>query len=124
MPLPTELGTVIARRRMRFVKDGVRRDIEVLIGQPMPDPLSDHGDCFCPAQVRGLTDRDEVMATSGIDGIQALSLTFAYLDTILQEQAGALGGRLVYDDDDVGDGPYPWLGPRPRSDLPPPAEES
>ena len=65
------IGEVIAERYFQLQDEaGVRSEVVLRIGKPLPDPKAG-GDWCCPYQIVGFGD-DKVTAVFGVDPMQAL----------------------------------------------------
>jgi len=103
--MTTELGDIIATRRLYLVDDP-ETQVVVNIGKPRPTPQ--HDDFFCTLQVTGIGD-ERVDAIYGIDSIQALLLTLKYAGATLVRLNKMVGGRLRWECDEGGGFGFPEL---------------
>jgi hypothetical protein len=91
-----ELGDVIAEQHLAFDADaGWSRDVWIRLGRPVADPSNDGGSWFCPYLISGL-DCDRVMATFGVDAMQALVLAIHTIPAELAALTNIPGGRFSY----------------------------
>lgn len=96
------LGEVIAERRLHAVAgDGSRSDVVVSIGRPKSDPRFG-GDWSCVHRITGVGD-DVTRTVVGIDGIQALMLTFQLVGVTLRHVQATRSVRITWlNEDDPG----------------------
>ncbi|WP_327703540.1 DUF6968 family protein [Streptomyces decoyicus] len=96
MTMIHELGVVVAERELEARGiNGERRPVVVKLGKPHPDPLGDGKDWCCPHQILGLGD-ESVMATFGVDSLQAFLLGVRHLKMELTERAATGAVALTW----------------------------
>lgn len=93
----SELGDVIAERRLLFRDDKRRRAVRVRVGRPVRGQ-AEHDPWACPVAVDGLPF-GAVRAIYGIDSLQALVLALQFLVRTLPVLARKSGGRLAWLDE-------------------------
>ena len=98
---PSRLGSVIAERRLRFVRRRKpARTVRVTFGRPLRSPQAERKDpWWCPVEITGL-GRRRLRSIAGEDSLQALVLAFQFVTLTLPAQAERAGGRIE------------WLGER------------
>jgi hypothetical protein len=92
-----ELGETVAERTIAAVTgDGVRHPVTIRVGKPCRGGPG--GQWYCPTQIVGIGD-EAVRATYGVDGYQALQLSFVRLRAEIADSAREDGVDLVWSDD-------------------------
>jgi hypothetical protein len=81
----------IATRRLVLRKGNETTDVLVHIGRPVQEEKA----WRCDFQIDGLDD-DEIHATWGVDGIQAMSLCLKHIGIYLESREEAKEGRLTF----------------------------
>lgn len=96
------LGEVIAERYFEAEDEaGVRREVILRIGKPMPDQ-EEGGDWCCPYQIVGFGD-DQVNAAYGVDPVQALLFSLQKAGLDLNYYQKAQKSKLTWlDDENLG----------------------
>jgi hypothetical protein len=96
------LGQAVAQRQLEAqASDGSKRDVTVSIGKPKSDPRFGGG-WSCVHQITGLGD-DVTRTVVGVDGIQALMLTFRMVGITLRHIQATQGLRITWlDEEDLG----------------------
>jgi hypothetical protein len=93
------LGRAIAQRQLQArASDGTSRDVTVSIGKPKSDPRFG-GHWSCVHQISGLGD-DITRTVIGIDGVQALMLTFQMVAITLRHVQATQHVRISWLDQD------------------------
>jgi hypothetical protein len=103
---PTDLGEVVAERRLLLRRPGIaRRSVRVKFGRPVRAPRPQPGEpWWCPVEISGLGS-PAVRSVAGEDSVQALVLALRLAEEELRARARQARGQVD------------WLGDRERPIL-------
>jgi Domain of unknown function (DUF6968) len=89
----TNVGEIVASRKIDLVTDEGTIDVTVLLGKPRPYP--DSSGFFCPLQIVGVGD-EKVRYAGGFDEVQSLQLALKMVGVLLETLEPETRARLQW----------------------------